>query len=160
VKLPFRGKGAGRRNTSRQNDALLPSLAVEPVQDLRPRNTTPNDQVWPADDVAVLGFLERSLEGLEPPSVPVPKADLAGRTLELANADWPHQDAAEELARLADYDCQLLNAAGKTLVLYALTCPVSDAQAIRVGKVLRLAVRRSAVHATGKIRGQKDHDGR
>jgi hypothetical protein len=152
VKVPFRGKEPWRRIKSRQSAELLQSPAAEPIQDPRPGGANHSDPVWPTDHVAVLAFLERWLKRLEPPSMAVPDVDLAARALELANADWPHQDAAEELARLADHDCQRLNAIGTTLVLRALNYPVSDAQAVQVGEVLRLAIKRSAMYPIGKSR--------
>jgi hypothetical protein len=159
VKLPFRGKGTRSRSKPQRGYGLLPSPPAEPDQGLRPRATGRSDQGCPTTDVEMLAFLERWLEGLEPLSGPVPAADLAARALELANPDWSDHDAGEEFARLANHDCQLLKATGRSLVLHALTHPVSDAQAVRIEAILRLAMQSSGVDPTGKNRRRADHDG-
>ena len=124
MKVPVRGYGSGGRNKSRRG--FGPSPPVEPDDGLPARGTGRSDQGCSADDVDVLAFLERWLDGREALSAPVPGADLAARALELDNADWPDHDAAEELARRPNHACQRRNGTGQNSVRESLTAPDCD----------------------------------
>lgn len=80
-----------------------------------------------------------------PPAAPAPaeppRIDLVSRALELANDDWTEQEAAVELARLAEGDRARLLEAYEQLVARLIGTSVVDRRGVRAARVVSRATR-------------------
>ena len=77
-----------------------------------------------------------------PPSAPgPPRVDLVARAFELANDDWTEQEAAVELARLAEGDRARLLEAYEQLVAQLIRTTVVDRRGVRATRVVSRATR-------------------
>lgn len=78
-----------------------------------------------------------------PPPVPraAPRVNLVSRAYELANADWTEQEAAVELARVAQGDRAQLVAAYEQLVAHLVRTTTVDPRGVRATRVVSRATR-------------------
>ena len=76
-----------------------------------------------------------------PAAPPPPQIDLIARAFELANDDWTEQEAAEELARLAEGDRARLLEAYERLVALLIRTAVIDRRGVRATRVVSRATR-------------------
>jgi hypothetical protein len=94
-------------------------------------------------DASLFAFLEESLVGAVP-TMPINEhAAALARTLELANADWPEDEAVRELLALVDGDRRVLQRTQRVLQGGLLRTMLPNPLAIRAVRIAHAALQQS-----------------